>query len=786
VSEGTRAGAERALAESESRLAAQSAALTELTSAGTSCGRGFVERLGDILESCARTLGVERVSVWRFEDDRARIVCVDLLEAGPCRHTSGATIPRAGHEAYFDALERERLVAAHDARKDPRTREFDDHYLRPSGIGAMLDVPLRAEDRAVGVLCVEHVGGVRTWTVDEQNFALSVANLVAAATADDERRQALRRLEHSELAARLVIETATDAFVGIDADGRIEAWNSAAERTFGWTRDEVLGRPLVETIIPPAYREGHLQGMRRFHETGEALVVKQRLELSALHRDGHEFPVELSISEPIRRETGTGFGAFLRDITEPRRRQEELRRARDAAEAATRAKSDFLANMSHELRTPLNGVLGYAQLLRRDRELADKHVEAVDAIAACGAHLLDLINDVLDLSKIEAGKMDVEAVSTDLGQLVRDLRRLIAEPARRKGLAFAAELPPEIPRRVMLDGRHLRQVLLNLLSNAVKFTDSGSVCLTIRAAGPRLAFEVVDTGIGIDPREIDAIFEAFHQTRDGAAAGGSGLGLTISRRLVVAMGGELEVTSRPGQGSRFGFSVPLVADVSHVVQTEPEDTAGVRLVPGREITVLVVDDGAINRRIIASLLDSAGIRTLTAAGGAEALELAARQRPDLVLVDLRMPDVDGFEVARRLGGDPSTAGVPVVAVTASPMPRARERALEAGCRDFLAKPLLAHELYASIGRILGVEFAPAAVVAPDSPRAVPSAALAERIRRAARIGDLSELHAIARELERGQDEPLARLGRHVARLAGDFAFDRLERLAAGDGEGEAP
>jgi CheY-like chemotaxis protein len=229
-----------------------------------------------------------------------------------------------------------------------------------------------------------------------------------------------------------------------------------------------------------------------------------------------------------------------------------------------------------------------------------------------------------------------------------------------------------------------------------------------------------------------------------------------------------------------------VADVSHVVQTEPEDTAGVRLVPGREITVLVVDDGAINRRIIASLLDSAGIRTLTAAGGAEALELAARQRPDLVLVDLRMPDVDGFEVARRLGGDPSTAGVPVVAVTASPMPRARERALEAGCRDFLAKPLLAHELYASIGRILGVEFAPAAVVAPDSPRAVPSAALAERIRRAARIGDLSELHAIARELERGQDEPLARLGRHVARLAGDFAFDRLERLAAGDGEGEAP
>jgi PAS domain S-box-containing protein len=607
---------------------------------------------------------------------------------------------------------------------------------------------------------------------------------VAAAAADDERRAALRRLEASEHAARLVVETATDAFVGIDGEGRIAGWNTAAERTFGWTRDEALGRPLVTTIIPPGFRDAHLEGMRRFHATGEAPVVNQRLEVEALHRDGHVFPIELSISEPIRRETGFAFGAFLRDITEPRRQREELRRAKESAEAATRAKSDFLANMSHELRTPLNGVLGYAQLLRRDRTLPPKHVEAVDGIAAGGAHLLDLINDVLDLSKMEAGKLELEPTSTDLGQLVVDLRRLIAEPIRRKGLSFEVDVAPDLPQRVLIDGRHLRQVLLNLLSNGVKFTERGGVRLSVAADGPRLRFDVVDTGIGIDPSDTEAIFESFRQTRDGAAAGGSGLGLTISRRLVDALGGTLHVESQPGRGSRFWFAVPLVSDVSEGA-LDPGEDADLRLAPGQEVTVLVVDDSSINRRILASLLDSAGVRTLTAAGGAEGIELARRQHPDLILLDLRMPDVDGFEAARRLRADPATADIPIVAVTASPGYATRERAIEAGCQDFLAKPLRAAEMYRVLSRALDVRFEPidrpARAAASDDEAGWPAPpAVAERIRRAAAIGNLSELHAIADELSAG-DEPLARLGRHVARLASDFEFERLERLASPPG-----
>ena len=189
------------------------------------------------------------------------------------------------------------------------------------------------------------------------------------AIADERRREALARVAESDARAHLILDTAHDAFVGMDSAGTIVAWNAQAQQTFGWTRQEALGRNLADTIIPPAFREAHNHGMRRFLETGDAPVVNKRLELRGLHRDGHEFPIEITITSPMPRDNGFFFGAFLRDISDRRERDDQLRRAKDAAEAATRAKSEFLANMSHELRTPLNGVIGYAQLLQRDRTL---------------------------------------------------------------------------------------------------------------------------------------------------------------------------------------------------------------------------------------------------------------------------------------------------------------------------------------------------------------------------------------------------------------------------------
>ncbi len=648
----------------------------------------------------------------------------------------------------------------------------------------MLDVPLRQEDRALGVLCIEHVGGVRPWTFDEQNFALSLANLVVVALADADRRQAVQNLAESEARARLVLDSAHDAFIGMDSEGRIVSWNAQAASIFGWPRDEIIGRRLSETIVPHDFRAAHEQGLRRFHETGDAPIVNKRLEVRGLHRGGREFPIEITVTNPVRAGRGFFFGAFIRDISERLRHEDELRTAKETAEAATRAKSEFLANMSHELRTPLNGVIGYAQLLHRDRTMTASQRDALDAISACGSHLLDLINDVLDLSKIEAGRMDLESTASDLRQVAIDLRYVIDERAQRKGLVFRSEITSSVPARVLLDGRHVRQVLLNLLGNAVKFTTQGDVTMRVDVVdGCRLRFEVIDTGIGIETENLSAVFQAFRQTRSGAELGGTGLGLTISHRLVRAMGGELKVESTPGVGSRFYFDLPLLAvgELPTLAATEAGGgslSSEARLAPGEHLTVVVADDSSVNRRILASLLESAGVRVITAAGGVEAVELARTHRPDLILMDLRMGDLSGFEATRRIVAEPSTTSIPVIAVSASAWAEVRTQATDAGCVDFLPKPVKADVLFAKLQRFTGARFVSPASE-PDAP--LPSLRevgddIAARIREAAAIGNVEELDALAGRLSAAGDAP-GSLGRRIAALTAAFDYDALLQLA---------
>jgi CheY-like chemotaxis protein len=429
-------------------------------------------------------------------------------------------------------------------------------------------------------------------------------------------------------------------------------------------------------------------------------------------------------------------------------------------------------------------VLGYAQLLQRDRSLDASQREALEAISKCGSQLLDLINDVLDLSKIEAGRLDIEEALTDLARLVSDARYVVAESAARKSLRLTATVAEDVPRLVVLDGRHLRQVLLNLLGNAIKFTSAGSVSLAVTRDGPsHLRFEVSDTGPGIEPHALTEIFAAFAQTKAGAAAGGTGLGLTISDRLITRMGGALKVESVLGAGSRFWFALPLVTGRQDARASERQlvvPPLDARLAPGEARTALVVDDSPANRRILASLLESAGLTVVTAGGGLEAIELARTHLPDVVFMDLKMEDLDGLEATRRLARDPATAAIPVIAVTASAFGNVRQKAREAGCVDYLSKPIRAQLLFGMLQTHLGVRFVgdrdrPAAEsrVPLDAARRTEVAA---RLRQAVALGDVGDIQALARHLMAG-DPAEAGVGERINRLAMSFDFDALAELA---------
>jgi PAS domain S-box-containing protein len=517
-------------------------------------------------------------------------------------------------------------------------------------------------------------------------------------------QQALRA---SEERARNIINAAYDAFVCMNADGQIVDWNHQAEVAFGWSRAEVIGRQLSDTIVPPQYRDAHNNGLAHFLATGDGPLLNQRVEITALHHDGHEIPIELTVS-PLRLQSAWLFGAFVHDITGRKQINAELYRAKDAAEAANRAKSEFLANMSHEIRTPLNGVLGMTELAL-DTDLTAEQREYLELAKTSADYLLAVINDILDFSKIEAGKLDLEAIDFDLRELVDEAVTTLALRAHRSGLELLSQVTSDVPVGLAGDPVRLRQVLVNLVGNAIKFTEHGEVMVHV-AREPldgdgddvQLHFEVSDTGIGIPVERQAGLFRAFTQVDSSTTRkyGGTGLGLAISDSLVRMMGGRLWLESEEGRGSTFHFT----ARFGPAKQPIPQLPAGdmLRL---QDVSVLIVDDNATNRRILAEMLMNWHMKPAVAASGQEALDileraLAAGQPVELVLLDNMMPEMDGFTLAEKIKQHPGLAGATLMMLSSADRRGDSARLRELGLAAFLPKPVKQSELLNSIVNVL--------------------------------------------------------------------------------------
>ena len=563
-----------------------------------------------------------------------------------------------------------------------------------------------------------------------------------------------------------------------DTESRYLAVNRTAAGTLHLNADELVGKSDFDV------RPGELARMFRADDvevmqtrTGKTVEEAQPLD------DGGTVWLE-TFKAPVLDEDGTVLGTvgFARDISERKAADTAREAALAEAQRLARLRSEFIAQMSHELRTPLNGILGYAQILQLDRTLDERQQAGLNVIRQSGEHLLTLINDILDLAKIEAGKLELYPGEIRLDKFLRTIAGMIGVRAERKLLAFTCDTAPDLPACIHADEKRLRQVLLNLLANAVKFTERGQITLRVKFTPPgRLRFEVEDTGVGIDPARREAIFQPFEQAGElPQRIGGAGLGLAISRQFVQLMGGDIAVDSRPGEGSTFSFElqVPVVAASEDL----PPDELVVIGYEGPRRTVLVVDDLPGNRAVLVDMLAPLGFETIEAASGRDAVERAAAVRPALVLMDIVMADMDGLEAARRLRRLPPLKEVPIIAVSASTSGGDEDRCMAAGIDAFLPKPIDRGALLERIAALVDVHWIRAEAGAGAAPQAGPAAPLIapprreiEHLHRLALQGDMRH---IAQEAARiaALDERYHGFAEQIRRLAEDYQSQALLRV----------
>lgn len=609
-----------------------------------------------------------------------------------------------------------------------------------------------------------------------------------------ERKRAAEALKRSEDRYRSILEAAPDAIVMLNGVGKIILVNTQAERMFGHPRGALLGRD-INFLFPERYRDEHLGGREAYIAHFPAQAIGDAVEVTGLRADGAEFPVEVRGSTLLTEEGKLTLGAF-RDVTERReteRRSRQLEVMAAESEAANKAKSMFLSTMSHEIRTPMNAILGYSQLMLRDPDLGADAKANLKIINRSGDHLLNIINNVLDMAKIEAGRLQLALTTFNLRSLLRDIEAMFRLRAEAKAVKFEVLFSGEPIAYVVADEGKISQVLINLLGNAVNFTERGRIGLhlqlNLRAENQLwLSAQVEDTGVGMTPEEQDRLFQPFAQGQSGQRVhhGGTGLGLAISHGVAHLMGGDISVRSQAGTGSIFCFEVPVErgADRDFHRQTGPAGrVTGLQAGQGSP-AILIADDILNNREWLSRLLTGLGFSVRSVENGEQAVLACEESDPQLILMDMHMPVMDGLEASRRIKSRAGGKETVIIALTADALEEHRRVVLEQDVDDFISKPCSEGELLEKIRKHLGLvylyeedtsrEALEAAAKTPVEPTleqwsSLP-ADLIQRLRRATRDGDKELLDELILLIKA---HGAAECATALQELADAYQYDRL-------------